>query len=144
MEHLHLKRFSFWAQNLFFLIQRGKNRVYSIESGILHKSHLLSTRLLILPNRVDYGWVLYPSLAQFFTWNLVPSKASYQNRGPMTNFNVDCQAHNLKVLSSNLSPATLRHPRGCLFPSKTPCTGLEPRIWRLLVRFRSVQLRVPE
>ena len=27
---------------------------------------------------MDYGWVLYPSLVQFFTRFLVPSNASYQ------------------------------------------------------------------
>jgi hypothetical protein len=41
------------------------------------------------------------------------------------------QAHNLKVLSSNLSPATLRHLKGSLFPSKPPCIGLEPVTWGL-------------
>jgi hypothetical protein len=44
-------------------------------------------------------------------------------------------SHNLKVLSSNLSPATLRHLKGCLFSSKPPCLGFDPRTWRLSARF---------
>jgi len=53
------------------------------------------------------------------------------------------RTHNLKVLSSNLSPATLRHLKGCLFRSKPPCIGFELVSWGLSARFWSGQIEPP-
>jgi RNA polymerase sigma-70 factor (ECF subfamily) len=53
------------------------------------------------------------------------------------------QAHNLKVPGSNPGPATLWHPKGCLFLRKPPYIGLEPGTWRLLVRFLNGHIRFP-